>query len=182
MEGTKMGRSNLFLLAALAALLALGPTARAEMVFAATLASGELGMSGSEETPPNNSPGFGFTTVVLNDAENMITVTGSFFDLVAPATAGHIHLPAPRGEAAPVVFPYTGVPNATSGSIPEQSFAIDPVQLAALKAGLAYSNFHSTTFPGGEVRGQLTPIPEPSTLVLLCIGVAGFGAFRRFKR
>jgi hypothetical protein len=27
--------------------------------------------------------------------------------------------------------------------------------LAAIRAGVAYVNVHSSTFPGGEVRGQL---------------------------
>jgi hypothetical protein len=34
----------------------------------------------------------------------------------------------------------------------------------------AYFNIHSSTFPGGEIRGFLQLIPEPSTFALLSIG------------
>lgn len=49
----------------------------------------------------------------------------------------------------------------TTGAIPEQSFAITPAQVAQLKAGLYYVNIHSTTFPGGEVRGQIVDTTPP---------------------
>jgi hypothetical protein len=44
-------------------------------------------------------------------------------------------------------------------------------QIADLENGLWYINIHSTTFGGGEIRGQILPVPEPSTLALLGLGV-----------
>src|SRR2546428_576238 len=40
----------------------------------------------------------------------------------------------------------------------------------ALADGEAYFNIHSTTFPGGEIRGFLVPVPEPTTVGLIVIG------------
>jgi len=54
------------------------------------------------------------------------------------------------------LFPFSGVPSATSGSIPQQTFAITPTQVAQLRSGLFYFNIHNATFPGGEIRGQIS--------------------------
>jgi hypothetical protein len=54
-----------------------------------------------------------------------------------------------------VIFPFGGVPAVTSGSIPEQSFAITAQQVSWLFAGFLYMNVHDNTFGGGEIRGQL---------------------------
>ncbi len=115
---------------------------------------------GTDETPPNASPATGLATVTLSSDETTITVDVNFSGLVAPATAGHIHGPAAPGVAAPVIFPFAGVPNATSGTVPEQSFPITAAQVADLKNGLYYVNIHSSVFPGGEIRGQLAPDPD----------------------
>src|SRR5213076_1268224 len=80
-------------------------------------------LTGLQEVPANASPGTGFGTVVLNAAGTLITVDESWSGLTAPATISHIHGPALPGFNASVLFPFTGVPSATSGSIPEQTFA-----------------------------------------------------------
>jgi len=129
-------------------------------------------MSGSQETPPNTSPGAGISTVRLDDVADTITVNTSFSGLTSPATAGHIHL-APIGVAGPILFPFADVPNATSGVIPTQVFAITPTQISALEGGLLYVNIHTTEFPAGEIRGQLFAVPEPATLGLLGLAMAG---------
>lgn len=52
-------------------------------------------------------------------------------------------------------------------------------QLPSILGGLSYINFHTTQFGGGEIRGQITQVPEPATLALLGIGVACFGLRRK---
>lgn len=137
-------------------------------------------LTGLGETPPNASPATGTGTVVLNAAQTQITVDLSFSGLTAPATAGHIHGPGGAGTNAAVIFPFSGVPAATSGSIPEQTFAITPTQVSYLFSGYLYMNVHTSTFPGGEIRGQLFLVPEPTALALL--GLGGAAVLWRWRR
>jgi hypothetical protein len=151
-------------------------TASAQWTFQATL-------SGLGENPVNGSPGTGFGTVVLNAAQTQITVDESWSGLIGgPATASHIHGPGGVGTNASVIFPFTGVPAATSGSIPEQTFAITSQQVSWLFSGFLYMNVHDSTFPGGEIRGQLLLVPEPSTLALLGLGFGGIALQSYRKR
>ena len=142
----------------------------------------EAFLTGLGETPANASPGLGIGTLVLNAAQNQITVDENWSGLLAAATASHIHGPGGAGTNGPVLFPFTGVPAATSGSIPEQTFAITPTQVAWLQSGYLYMNVHTSVFPGGEIRGQLLLIPEPSTAALLGLGAGATAlALRRRK-
>jgi hypothetical protein len=152
--------------------LTLAQSAAAQTTFDAFL-------TGTSEVPPNASPGTGFGTVLLNAAQNQITCDENWSGLTAPATASHIHGPAAPGTNAPVLFPFSGVPAATSGSIPTQSFAITPAQVSDLFAGLYYMNVHTSNFPGGEIRGQLIIVPEPSTALLLGLGAGSILLKRR---
>ncbi len=117
--------------------------------------SGNTPLSADQEVPPNSSLGTGLGAVSLNADQNLITVNLSFSGLTSNATAAHIHGPAAIGVNAPVLFGLAGVPGAMSGSIPQQTFAVTPTQVAQLRAGLLYFNVHTGNFPGGEIRGQI---------------------------
>jgi hypothetical protein len=77
-----------------------------------------------------------------------------------PGPAGTPACPTPGGtvegdiEAADVIGP-----GATAGPPPTAGQGIEPGNLAeilaAMRAGHAYANVHSTKWPGGEIRAQL---------------------------
>ena len=55
-------------------------------------------------------------------------------------------------------------------------------QLSNILAGNSYINFHTTQFPGGEIRGQIQPIPEPETYALMLAGLGAALVARRRHR
>jgi hypothetical protein len=119
--------------------------------FAATL-------TGDAEVPAHAVGGFGSGLVVLTDPQTMV-VNESFFGLTGPATASHIHGPSLSNQTAAILFPFNGVPAATAGSIPTQTFAISASDRFFLESGQYYMNVHTNLFPGGEIRGTLLPAP-----------------------
>jgi hypothetical protein len=56
--------------------------------------------------------------------------------------------------------------------------AAEAALAASLAAGTAYFNIHTSFAPGGEIRGFLT-VPEPTTILLLGLGLMGLAGIRR---
>jgi hypothetical protein len=54
--------------------------------------------------------------------------------------------------------------------------------LPGILAGLAYINFHTVQFGGGEIRGNIPPVPEPAGWAMMLIGFAAIGLSVRARR
>ncbi len=127
-----------------------------------------LTLDGLQETPPNASPATGSGTATIDDVANTLTLHVEFSGLTAPETASHIHGMAPPGTAAGVLF---ALP---LGSPKDAVWNYMESQEPDILAGLTYVNIHTSTFPGGEIRGQIVPVPEPATWSLMA-AAAGLG-------
>lgn len=119
--------------------------------------------SGSQEVPPNASAAAGTIVGTYNDVTNTITYTIIFSGLSAPVTAAHFHSPAPNGVNAGVVFAHTGFPTGVMSGTYSGSHVLTDAQEMQLLSGLWYSNIHTSAFPGGEIRAQIT-FADPATV------------------
>ncbi len=108
-------------------------------------------LSGAQEVPPVSSPGTGNAEVMVNTATMAMTYRVTYSGLSGPATAGHIHGPAPAGQNAGVKIPFPSAASPITGS-----GTLTAEQYGHLKAGHYYVNIHTAAHPGGEVRGQLS--------------------------
>ena len=164
----------------------------------ATIFSYEAFLTGPNESPPNASPATGFALVDYDNVLHTSMVDVTFSGLLGTTTASHIHAPtaSPGTSTAGVATttPYfTGFPiGVTSGTYSNtldvtSSSSWNPAYVtanggttagaeaalaAAMAAGEAYLNIHSTVVPGGEIRGFLEAVPEPSAAALLGLGAA----------
>jgi hypothetical protein len=166
---------------------------------------GEL--TGDQEIPPSGAMGTGWGNVEYDTVQNTLSVYLEWADLTGPGVQAHIHccVASPPGNVgialdlwlpADPARPETGsyantwdldLVNPFRASFLSGSTADEKrdALFAAMDAneGRAYFNIHTALFPGGEIRGDLAPVPEPATSLIV---VAGLGAVlllrRRFSR
>lgn len=133
----------------------------------------------------------GAQTADVND--NLIAAHIHAGAAVTPTTNGPVvwgFFGSPFNDNNPndvVVSPFSsGVGGTISGKwdAPEGNNTTLAAQLPNVLAGRSYINFHTTQFPGGEVRGAINVVPEPSAFLLFSTGAAGllFLGWRRYRR
>lgn len=121
-------------------------------------------MNGANERPnANASAATGTGTYVLTG--NILTYALTATGLTTPATGSHLHIGG-AAVAGPIIVGYVTA-NVTSGTITTGTIDLSkPIATASisisgdslrvlLNNGNLYSNIHNSTFPGGEIRGQL---------------------------
>jgi hypothetical protein len=100
-------------------------------------------MTGAQEVPPVSTTARGAASVILNEARDRVRVA---YTTDATVLAAHVHLGIAGENGAPI-FPLSDVGV-------EQ--AVTAAQVQELESGLWYANVHTSTNPGGEIRGQIT--------------------------
>jgi hypothetical protein len=140
-------------------------------------------MNGANEVPFNSSGGGGTCTVTLDDVTGAVSVTGSFTGLTSTATAAHIHGLAGPGVNAGIIVGLTET-GGTSGSVGGGG-TLTPGEITGMLNGLTYINIHTTSNPGGEIRGQVLAavpaLPWSYAVVLAVLALVG-GAFVLTRR
>ena len=151
--------------AAMMAALLIGAAAASAQVIVATATLG-----GGEETPTVLlSGGAGTAEVAIDPVAKEFAVTLRIFNIPTTTTAGHIHVGA-KGVGGPVAIDFPAIAGrlgdfVTTFRVGEASFRATPAigintiddVIQAVANGNAYVNIHTTTFPAGEIRGQLVP-------------------------
>ncbi len=162
-------------------------------------------LNGAVEAPPNASAGTGTARVEYDSVTHILAVYVTFTGLTGNTTASHIHCcttTAFTGTAgvATETPTFGGFPlGVTSGSYSNlydltlnaswntpfitsnggTAAGAEAAFAAGLATGKTYLNIHSSFAPGGEIRGFLTPAPEPATWGLLGLSMLALGAARK---
>lgn len=106
--------------------------------------------------------GTGTASVLLSG--NQVTINVTYSGLSGTVGMAHIHSPAPRGSNAGILYHLTPVPvGGQAGTISQTITLVDKAppfgtvaeQITQLRSGLWYINIHTSTFGGGEIRGQI---------------------------
>lgn len=145
--------------------LAIATPSLAQTIYTATL-------SGGSEVPPIVTSATGSATVVLNAAQTQLSISVAFQNLTGTYSNSHIHGPAAPGFNAGVRWGFTGTlagwvfSNGNhDGTLTNflVTSGITATDVANLNNGLMYVNIHSSFATGGEIRGQLSLAPVPTS-------------------
>ena len=128
----------------------------------------------------------GAAVMTYDPVSNTANLRMSLFNFTNPFNNSHFHAGAPGvsggvvvnlGNNATAGNYTTPSPGFISGSVDNLTMAAangTPIDPVALLTGGLYLNFHSTAFPQGELRGQVTVSNEMATTRFSNLSVRGF--------
>lgn len=151
------------------AALTLGLAMVAQPAAAETLFAFQALLNGAQENPPVASPSQGVALVLLVKETNQVCYRISYSPLAGTELLAHFHGPAAPTQNAPVLVDISPSPS-PFGSPKHGCVQFTKDQAKSLTKGLVYINVHSSTAPGGEIRGQVLPtkvkyakVPAPAS-------------------
>jgi hypothetical protein len=162
-----------------------------------------------EAPTPVVTPGGGSGTATYDSVANTLSVNVTFSGLTSNTNNAHIHCCALINNSAPIAVDFVapgfplGVTSGSwshtfnlglastytagfiSGSTPATPDGARDRLLGSMRlpvgstVGLSYFNIHTTTNPGGELRGNISPVPEPAAVLLALCGLAAAACLQR---
>lgn len=116
-------------------------------------------MSGANEVPAVSTTGTGTAQISYDPDTKMITYQLVWQLGLASATTTNMHFHGAEDgsdlKSSPPTIGITGFSTASSGTLSGTTRALTSTEEAQLLAGKWYVNIHSSTNPGGELRGNI---------------------------
>jgi hypothetical protein len=143
------------------------------------------------------TPGTGGETspgIFFDDVSKQLTINvgwgirKGFTNLTGDATVMHIHQASSSaftasGGAVINLHTLAGFSSSASNGGLNSTLTLTAAQETSLLSGLYYINVHTSVNPGGEIRGNLVAVPEPSSVALVAlVGVPVVIARMRARR
>jgi hypothetical protein len=149
-----------------------------------------INANGSQVVPASTSAGTGVGTLSYDDATNLFTLDMDLTGITAPGafdiTSTSLYFGAP-GNAGTQIDNLTVLCNWFGSNGNYQLFA--PVFYSFpeeheqdLMNGNVFLQIATTSRPGGEIRGQFTPVPEPASIAIVGMGALALIRKRRTQK
>lgn len=146
--------------------------------------------SPSLEVPAvTNSGGTGSILLTYNNVAHTLAANVAFTGLSANVSAATLQV-AGAGSNGPVAIFLIGFPAATSGTYTNtfdltaastytpnfvnlsggSATSAEALLIGSLDGSSLYANLHNSVHPSGEIRANLSPVPEPASVLVFATG------------